>query len=104
MKLTTHQVDLYNLLIQKKIFHNFLKRAESNPHTPPYYADICESHTSTSPKHQNILPSPPLHTTTNTKYIQMNVHTPSVSDMVETGHVFFTGKWIWRTELVFLEP
>jgi hypothetical protein len=62
----------------KKIFHNFLKSVESNPNTPPYSADIHESPTSTSPKQENILPSPPLYTTTNTKYTQMNAHTPSV--------------------------
>jgi len=55
----------------KKMFHNFLKSVESNSNTPPYSADIRESPTSTSPKHQNILPSPPLYTTT-------NAHTPSV--------------------------
>jgi len=78
MKLTRHQVNLYNLLIMKKIFHNFLKSAESNPNTPPYSADIRESPTSTSPKHQNTLPSSTLYTTTSTKYTQTNAHTPSV--------------------------
>jgi len=78
MKFRRHQVNLYNLLIMKTIFHNFLKSAESNPNTPPYSADIRESPTSTSPEHQTIFPSSPLYTTTNTKYTRTNAHTPSV--------------------------
>ena len=77
----------------KKMFHNFLKSVESNPNTPPYSADIRESPISPSPKHRNILSSPPLYTTINTKYTQTPTH-HQFSDMVDTAHVLNTGKLI----------